>query len=167
MRREIYNVIHTSGLLSKSQIIESLRESMRVELINIHDNERMINKCRYQIYLDRMNINDDEIEEIANEIVQQKPLTSSISLDGNNLSDVGVEKLCLILSQLKQLLSLSLQSNRFGERGFVAVFKLFAKNQNLDLALAGNLITEVGKVEKLKISAINSILSQKTNLEFD
>lgn len=110
--------------------------------------DQEINLCGKQI-------TDYEIVEIADLIVLLQPLTRSINLSNNNLSDQGVVELCQRLKRLKHLTLLDLQGNHLSDRGFLAVFGLHAHfDQKLSLSLGENELMKVSHIERLKEKAI-------------
>lgn len=165
MRQVIKAIIDESGLASEDELRKDYQEMLRrfqnlteEEITEITDSNfrdpDFVGKLNHQIILKSKQITDSEIEEIAQYIVDHKPSTYWLSLNNNLLTDEGARKLCQIITNLKHLISLSLAGNDLGEKGFYAVFTLYAKNRRLNLSLAGNKLSEVGFVEQLKWKAV-------------
>lgn len=131
-----------------------MSESEADEVLSKID-EKSINLNTQHIVLEGFDITDDEIEEIASMIVKEKPLTHSLFLSNNRLTDKGMPILCKILKDLKNMRHLDLSGNELDADGFFHVFSLFAHfDQHLRLSLGFNKLQEVGKVERIKHKAI-------------
>lgn len=100
-----------------------------------------INTSNNIIDLVEMEITDEEIEEIANSIVENKPHVQDILLGGNYLSDKGATILKRILCNLKNLFYLEIQENQIDLEGILTLNKLTYFNPKLEIAIGGNKFT--------------------------
>lgn len=156
MREEIEQQIKNSGTADENLIIERYRVSLKrrgrsardIELIT--QNPETIQKAKHRISLDNMNIQEDEIEEIAKLIVAEKPLTRQISLCNNSITDKGAITLAHFFENLNNLSHLNLQSNHIGKKGMFALLELNAQKPKLNLALGGNKIDDVGVLSDIE-----------------
>lgn len=163
MREEINQIINQSGTKSQNEMIVCYREHAKKNGLSeskIHeklgeDNFRgTLDDLNHQIVLNKKSITDDEILEILAMIVNEKPLTRKLFLRANQLTDASMPVLCRELRRLGHLNFLDLRSNRIGEQGFYAIFRLVAQKPKIQLSLGGNLIHESGLVEQIKQKAL-------------
>lgn len=108
-----------------------------------------------QINLSNLNIQDNELEEIAREIYFLYPNTQDIFLDGNNIGDKGACTLGKEFESLSQLSCLDLQFNKINKIGVTALLALKINHPNLMLALHGNNIEDVGVLQEIEDSVLN------------
>lgn len=124
--------------------------NMRAELL-----EKIIgNKNLLKVNLAGMKINDDEILEIMETIQQEKPTTTNIDLDNNNLSDKGAIILSKYLCDFKNLTELSVQFNNIGKEGAADLFSLKKVFSDLDILFHGNKITDADEMEEIERLAL-------------
>lgn len=83
-------------------------------------------------------ITDDEIEEIAEFIVEKRSDVESVLLGNNQLGDKGAIILCEILKNLNNLSLLEIENNQIDTQGITALFKLERDSPNLRVMLGGN-----------------------------
>jgi Ran GTPase-activating protein (RanGAP) involved in mRNA processing and transport len=101
-----------------------------------------------------MKINDDGILEIMETIQQEKPTTTNIDLDNNNLSDKGAIILSKYLCDFKNLTELSVQFNNIGKEGAADLFSLKKVFSDLDILFHGNKITDADEMEEIERLAL-------------
>ena len=160
MRQQIEQIIRNSGTRPDQEIVEAYHHFLQDHFPNQSrkpldvDSEQFM-KLKHQICLENMGITNDEIGEIASMIVDEKPETRYISLSGNLLTDAGIHTMCQSFLKLKHLVFLDLVSNQIDAKGFEDLFALMAQSKNdLDLSLRGNLLSEAGEIETIKISQL-------------
>lgn len=103
-----------------------------------------------EIDLMEMEITDEEIEEIASFIVENKPHVQDIFLGCNYLSDEGAFILERTLSHLKHLSFLEIQENQLDIEGIVALNKLAFIRPSLRIAINGNKVTDAKVIEEIR-----------------
>ncbi len=103
-----------------------------------------------QVDLGEMNIKDDEIKDIVDEIKKMRPNVEDIFLNMNQLTDQGALILGMELSQLVKLTSIDLQFNQIDKTGVAALFRLKVTHPDLEIALHGNRMNDVGQVQALE-----------------
>src|SRR5688572_1454980 len=104
-----------------------------------------------KINLINLKIEDNEISEITENILKNRPDVSEVYLSVNSISDKGAQTLAESLVKLKSLLVLDLQGNQISEEGFRALFRLKQHHfPQLSLALGDNKINKVGKIARIK-----------------
>src|SRR5689334_673518 len=108
-----------------------MREEIRVKLNTSKHN---------QINLSDMNIQDDEVEEIAREINSLYPNVQDVFLDRNNIGDKGACILGKEFAALPKLSCIDIQFNNIDKTGVTALISLKINHPRLRLALFGNKI---------------------------
>lgn len=103
--------------------------------------------------LGKMNINDDEIQEIMEYIKKVQPNVSTIDLDNNQLCDKGAGILGQMLQDIQTLKQLSLQFNQIGSKGALAIFGLKNERRNLEILFHGNKIRNVSEIAEIEQEA--------------
>lgn len=161
MRQQIEQIIRNSGTRPDSDIVDAYHQfftqfvSSKQTTKRLDMDSEQFMKLKHQIFLENMGITDQEIDEIASMIVDEKPETRYISLSGNLLTDKGIRTMCQSFLKLKHLVSLDLVSNHIGAKGFEDLFALAAQSKNdLQLSLRGNLLSESGEIETIKINQL-------------
>lgn len=103
-----------------------------------------------QVDLGQMNIVDDEMEEIAEEIVKVRPHAKEIFLNNNIISDQCASLIVQTFSQLPQLSILDLQFNFLDKVGITTLFSLKLTHPEIDIALHGNQIMHTAELKKIE-----------------
>jgi hypothetical protein len=109
-----------------------------------------------QVELENLNIQDNEMKEIANEIKSLCPEVDTILLKNNKIGDSGAIALAKILTQCPKISFLDLQFNAIGRGGFEAVLGLKKIHPDIYIALHGNLLSDTGEVKIIEDTATRS-----------
>lgn len=103
-----------------------------------------------QVNLESLDIQDDEIQEIAAYIIKHKPSIQEIYLNNNALGDAGGVILAKTLLGLPTLTLLDVQYNNLGEEGLGAIIALKRRYPELYYAFHANQITNAGQLYALE-----------------
>ena len=117
---------------------------MRKEILNIISNVK-----DKKIELINLGITDDELPEILKYISKHQPKISCLCLNNNQLTDKSAEKLVQLLSEVKGLVLLDLQSNHFTNQALPTLYQLKGSLPQLKFGLAGNHHLNAGLVDAL------------------
>lgn len=120
-----------------------MRDEVRKKILPPEDNYD-------EIDLLATDITDDEIEEIAEVIVEKRSDVKSILLGNNELGDKGAIILGEALKNLSNLSLLEVQNNEIDTQGMIALYKLQLTLSGLKLVLGGNKMRNPTIGEKIK-----------------
>lgn len=123
---------------------------MQEKLLNIIETSPL-----HQVNLGGQNIQDSDLEEILLKIQEIRPDIEEIFLFGNELNDKGGLLLQQYGNKLDKLSRIDVQGNNIGEAGILAMCTLLQKKPHLKLALHGNQIRDVRRMEEIEKQALN------------
>jgi len=109
-----------------------------------------IKKSTTQVNLMSMEIADNEIDEIMDVILNEKPNTSEFYLDNNTISDEGACILSEALSKFNNITALSIQFNNIGREGAISLFQIKSNFPDIDILFHGNKITNVAEMDEIE-----------------
>lgn len=110
-----------------------------------------------QVDLGKLDIKDNELEEIVKMIVETKPNISEIFLNDNLITDIGAKIIAKQFATLNQLSVLDLQFNQIGKEGALSLFSLRSKNLAIKIPFHGNKITNVIEMDEIVKRATHHI----------
>lgn len=119
------------------------------------DINQIISSSKDIVNLGKLNILNNEIEEIAAFIVKTKPDVKEIFLNDNLLGDESGQILAMYFQMLTHLTTLDLQSNNFDHEGAKAIYSLFKNNPKLNILFYDNNINDVDEIDNIKKSYLH------------
>jgi Leucine-rich repeat (LRR) protein len=116
--------------------------------------DKIQKSSEHQLDLGQMNIQDDELIDITREIISKRPNLKQVLFTHNNITDIGANVISKAFFSLPNLALLDLQFNKLTLQGAQHIFQLKKKNNDLQIALAGNLIVDASQLDNLEKSVI-------------